>query len=139
MSLTANQILSVQRTFGLAAVKSDEVARTFYNRLFEIDPSLRRLFKEDMTDQERKLMQTLSVAVGSLNHLEQIVPIVQELGKRHVNYGVKKEDYAKVGEALLWTLEKELGELFTPDVKEAWTEVYTLLAETATSEAYSFA
>ena len=52
------------------------------------------------------------------------------LGRRHADYGVTDAHYDTVGGALLWTLEKGLGSAFTPDVKAAWTTVYTVLATT---------
>ena len=79
-------------------------------------------------EQKKKLMQTLGYAVAGLDNLDEIVPAVQDLGKRHVDYRVKPEHYDTVGAALLWTLGQGLGEEFTPEVEAAWTEVYTTLA-----------
>jgi len=98
----------------------------FYNRSFEIDPSTEALFKGDMKEQGRKLMQMITAAVNGLNDL--VVPAVQDLGRRHGGYGVRDEHYGSVASALLWTLEQGLGEDFTPEVKTAWTETYMLLA-----------
>ena len=80
-------------------------------------------------------MKMISTAVNGLDRLEEIVPAVEALGTRHVDYGVKDADYDTVGTSLLWTLEQGLGEDFTPDVREAWTVVYTLLATTMKSAA----
>src|SRR5262249_31489827 len=102
----------------------------FYRRLFDLDPSLRHLFKPDMSEQRRKLMQMLSAAVKGLDRLDQLVPVVKELGRRHAGYGVTDAHYDTVGKALLWTLQKGLGKAFTPEVRDAWTTVYTVLATT---------
>ncbi len=83
-----------------------------------------------MGDQKKKLMQMLGAAVNGLNNLEAVVPVVQDLGRRHVAYGIKPEMYDTVGAALLYTLEKGLGDAWTPEVKEAWTETYVLVATT---------
>jgi hemoglobin-like flavoprotein len=107
---------------------ADKAAELFYGKLFEMDPPVERLFKGDMKEQGAKLMKTITVAVNSLDRMDQLIPIVQDLGRRHVGYGVKAEHYATVGGALLWTLEKGLGEAFTPEVKEAWTITYETLA-----------
>jgi hemoglobin-like flavoprotein len=120
----------VQTTFATLVPIADQAAALFYGRLFEIDPSLRRLFKGDLGDQGRKLMQMIGVAVKGLDALDQLVPVVQDLGRRHAGYGVTDAHYDTVGGALLWTLEKGLGAAFTPDVKAAWTTVYTVLATT---------
>ncbi len=122
------QIELVQNTFKLVAPIADTAAGLFYGRLFELDPQLRPLFKSDLKDQGKKLMQMLAVAVNGLTHLERIVPAVQQLGERHVQYGVVDAHYDTVGEALLWTLNQGLGEAFTEEVEQAWTAAYTLLA-----------
>jgi hemoglobin-like flavoprotein len=129
MVTTAQKTL-VQQSFTSIATIADDAAILFYQRLFELDPSLRPLFRADMADQRRKLMQMLTAAVKGLDRLDQLVPVVQDLGRRHGGYGVKESHYETVGEALLWTLEMGLGRDFTPDVKDAWTAVYTLLATT---------
>jgi hemoglobin-like flavoprotein len=138
MALNTSQKQLVQSTFVKVAQISDQAATLFYNRLFEIEPSVQVLFaKTDMKEQGRKLMQMIGTAVGGLDQLEAIVPNVQALGRRHAAYGVKKEHYAVVGEALLWTLEKGLGADFTPEVKDAWATVYEILARTAIEAAYA--
>jgi hemoglobin-like flavoprotein len=131
MNLTPRQIDLVQQTFALIAPHSDEVAHLFYNYLFQHNPSLRLVFRHNMAEQGRRLIQMLSVAVHALDHLEDIVPAVQALGEQHV--GVQPEDYATVGQALIWTLEQGLGAAFTPEVKEAWTSSYRALVQAATS------
>ena len=88
------------------------------------------MFKGDMKEQGRKLMVVLNTAVTGLEMLDVIIPVIQESGRRHVHFGVKDKDYDTVGEALLWALDESLGDNFTEDVKAAWLEVYTLLANT---------
>ena len=128
--LTQAQVTLVQKTFAVIAPIADDAAALFYRRLFELDPSLQAMFKGDMSDQRRKLMQMLTAAVKGLNHLDRLVPVVEDLGRRHAKYGVADAHYDTVGAALLWTLEKGLGSAFTPDAREAWATVYGLLATT---------
>jgi hemoglobin-like flavoprotein len=107
---------------------ADAAATLFYDRLFELDPSLRPLFPAtDLRDQKRKLMQTLTVAVRGLHRLEDLTPALEALGRRHVGYGVQDAHYETVGQALLWTLEHGLGAAFTPQVRDAWVETYQLV------------
>jgi hemoglobin-like flavoprotein len=127
---TATQIALVQKTFAVIAPIADDAAVLFYRRLFEIDPRLQAMFKGDMTEQRKKLMQMLTAAVKGLDHLERLVPVVEDLCRRHAGYGVADEHYDTVGAALLWTLEKGLGDAFTPEASEAWATVYGLLAST---------
>ena len=126
--MTPTQIKLVQDSFEQVVPIAEQAAAMFYERLFDIDPELRSLFKTDLSDQGRKLMAMIRAAVNGLNNLDEIVPAVQALGRRHVEYGVVPADYDSVGEALLWTLEQGLGAAFTPEVKEAWTQTYELLA-----------
>lgn len=128
--MTPLQIALVQSTWQRVLPIKEQAASLFYNRLFDLDPALKPLFKADIAEQGRKLMAMINAAVTGLSRLEQIVPAVQDLGRRHVRYGVKDKHYDTVAAALLWTLEQGLGETFTPAAKEAWTTAYTLLAST---------
>ena len=126
--MTNEQIKLVQDSFRQVAPIAETAAQLFYARLFELDPDLELLFKGNLSEQGRKLMQMLALAVNSLDRLEQLLPVVRSLGTRHVSYGVREKDYDTVGQALLWTLRKGLGEAFTPDVESAWANVYVTLA-----------
>lgn len=124
-----HQKLLVQETWALVTPIAEQAAELFYRRLFELDPSLKPLFAAtDMKRQGRMLMDALSLTVRNLNSPDVLLPVLEKLGGRHVGYGVKESHYGTVGEALLWTLGQGLGSAFTPDVKEAWTEAYTLVA-----------
>src|SRR5262245_64338092 len=126
--MTTQQIKLVQDSFRQIAPIAETAAQLFYARLFELDPDLELLFTGNLSEQGRKLMQMLGLAVSSLGRMEQLLPVVQSLGSRHVSYGVRDKDYDTVGQALLWTLRKGLGDGFTPDVEAAWSNVYATLA-----------
>ncbi|MAT92042.1 MAG: hemin receptor [Halioglobus sp.] len=126
--MTPEQVTLVKDSWAQVSPISEQAAELFYNRLFELNPDYRALFTGDMKSQGKMLMSMLNTAVASLDRLDAIVPAVQALGQRHVGYGVQEQDYAVVGEALLWTLGQGLGEDFTDEVKQAWTETYTTLA-----------
>ncbi|WP_333840372.1 globin family protein [Pelomicrobium sp.] len=126
--MTPQQITLVQSSWSKILPLQDQVARLFYEQLFAMDPSLRLLFEGDMVAQGRKLMAMINAAVNSLAHFGEIVPAVQDLGRRHASYGVKESHYAAVGTALLWALQQSLGKEFTADVEQAWADVYWLLA-----------
>ncbi len=127
--MTPQQITLVQATFADVKPIATTAAELFYNRLFTLDPSLRPLFKGDMGQQGQMLMSMIGAAVSGLKDLERLAPVVRQLGARHVRYGVQAQHYATVGSALLWTLDQGLGEKFTPDVRDAWTQAYTLLSD----------
>ena len=135
--MTPEQITLVKESFAKVRPIAPQAAALFYGRLFEIAPEVRPLFKGDIEEQGRKLMQVIATAVGALDRLDTIVPTVQDLGRRHVTYGVSDAHYDKVAEALLWTLGQGLGDGFTPAVKEAWTVTYGILADTMKAAAKS--
>lgn len=128
--MTPEEISLVKESWAKVAPISDVAAELFYGKLFELDPSLKPLFKGSMKEQGRKLMTMLTMAVNSLDNLESIVPTIQAMGKRHVGYGVKDEHYDTVGEALIWTLGQGLKDDFTEETQTAWVGVYTLVSST---------
>ncbi|MDB5620203.1 globin family protein [Tardiphaga sp.] len=135
--MTPQQIKMVQESFAKVAPIADQAAVLFYDRLFEIAPDVKPMFRGDMADQRRMLMATLGVVVTGLTRLETVLPAASKLAKRHVNYGVTAEHYPIVGSALLWTLEKGLGDAWTSDVAEAWSAAYGTLSGYMISEANS--
>jgi hemoglobin-like flavoprotein len=134
--MTPDQITLVQQSFAKVTPIADQAAVLFYDRLFEIAPAVKPLFPADMTEQRRKLVATLAIVVNGLSDLESILPAASSLATRHVAYGAKPEHYPVVGSALLWTLEKGLGEGWTGDVAAAWNAAYTLLSGFMINQAY---
>lgn len=120
----------IKTSFAKVEPNAGLVATLFYNRLFELDPALRPLFRSDMQRQGFKLMTMLRVVVHGLDRLEDLVSTIEALGERHATYGVSDAHYSTVGAALLGTLAEGLGDGFTPEVEAAWTEAYMILAET---------
>jgi hemoglobin-like flavoprotein len=132
--MTPEQIKLVQTSFESVKPIAPQAAALFYDRLFEIAPDARPLFPADLTEQKQKLMSMIAVAVDNLHQVEQIVPAVQALGRRHGPMVRAVQWRQSVGEALIWTLRKGLGAVFTDGVKEAWIGAYATLA-TVMSEA----
>ena len=127
--MTPRQQNLIKDSFGMVAPIADQAAQIFYARLFELDPSLQRLFAHtDMAAQRKNLMQTLTVVVKSIDKLDTIVPAVQALGARHAGYGVTPAMFATVGQALIDTLSVGLGDAFTPDCRNAWVDAYQILS-----------
>lgn len=126
--MTPKQIELVQDTWRQVRPVADDAAALFYTRLFDLDPSLKPMFRGDMKEQGRKLMGMITYAVNGLSRLDSLLPGLRALGQRHGSYGVRDEHYDTVASALLWTLEKGLGEAFNREVKAAWVAAYTALA-----------
>ncbi len=121
----------IEESWAEVAPLGPAAAELFYQRLFEIAPRLKGLFAgTDMRRQHMALMDALTFAVSSLEQPERLMPVLEDLGRRHRGYGVCRQDYQDVGAALLWTLEKGLGPAWTPSVRQAWVEVYGLVSRT---------
>lgn len=123
-------IVLVQISLKNIAPIADEVGTMFYARLFETHPELRPLFAEDIAPQSKKLVQMLAMVVNGLHRLNALKPAIEDLARRHEDYGVVPGHYPVVGETLIWTLEHALGDAFTPDVKRAWIIAYRALSRT---------
>ena len=129
--LTETQKKHVQESFALVAPIADAAAALFYDRLFELDPDLKALFDGvDLAAQKKKLLQAMAATVAGLDALEDLVPHLQDLGRRHAGYGVVDAHYETVGQALLWTLHQGLQEQWTSAAEQAWTAAYGVVAGT---------
>lgn len=135
--MTPQQISLIQASWASVVPIQDTAAGLFYQRLFTLDPAVRPMFKGDMQEQGRKLMKMLGTIVNSLTRLDELVPVAQDMAKRHVGYGVQPAHYDTVGAALLWTLEQGLGSAFTDDTRDAWATAYGTLASVMKEAAYA--
>ena len=136
MSMTPQQVALVQTSFRCLQPMAVTAAELFYNRLFELAPSTRPLFKGDMKQQGQKLMQVLAVAVGGFPNLSTLVPTLQQLGLRHASYGVRAQDYDAVQQALLWMLALVLQDAYDDETRSAWLTAYAMLAGVMKEAAY---
>jgi hemoglobin-like flavoprotein len=127
--MTPEQARLITTSWSSVASIADSAIEQFYNRLFEIDPSARALFRAtNMPEQRRKVIEALSLALQSLDDLDALTPTLDDLGRRHRRYGVTAAHYDSVGRALLWTLEQGLGAAWTPAMAAAWTELFGQLS-----------
>lgn len=126
---TDQEIKIVRETWAMASTDPDAAASLFYGKLFEAAPDVKPLFTADMTDQGRKLMQMIGIAVNNMDRIEQIVPALIELGERHDDYGAQDAHYPVVGEVLIDTLRAALGDaFFTEEAEQAWARTYSAVA-----------
>jgi hemoglobin-like flavoprotein len=134
--MTETDIRLIRASFAKVVPIAPTAAELFYARLFEIAPETKPLFRGDMAEQGRKLMAMLGTVVASLDRLDALVPAAQGLARRHVQYGVEPAHYAPVGEALIDTLARGLGEDFDPDTRASWLVAYGTLSAVMIAAAY---
>ncbi|MBK9655996.1 MAG: hemin receptor [Rhodanobacteraceae bacterium] len=120
----------VQSSFAELAPLAPQMGRIFYAELFALDPTLRTLFVGNIERQGDKLVQMIGAAVNLLDQPRRLMPVLRQLGQRHVGYGVRRSHYDVVGLALVRTLELTLGNRFTDEVRAAWIKFYRLVATT---------
>lgn len=136
MAMDSRRIAMVKESFEKVQPYSSKLTRVFYDRLFELNPDLRKLFKKDMRSQRRKFLNIFSYLIDNLHDADNIAKQLRKLAKNHISYGVKKEDYRVFGEALIFALSAALGDDFTDPLKSAWRDVYSTLAQIMIDEAY---
>ncbi len=134
--LTEKQRQLISESYVYISRREYSTGEMFYNRLFEIAPDLQQLFPDEMKAMRLKFIQTLGNVVTALDFNMDVKAAIEDLGKRHLRYGVQRAHYRAFGQAFLWAIEQVLGERFTPEVKEAWEALYRLLADLMTEAAY---
>ena len=134
--LTKTQTRLVQESWRWVMDQYGEAAHAFYQNLFELRPEYQLLFKADAAEQGHKLIRMIEMAVTGLRKFDMVTPALETLARRHLNYQVTEEMYGPMGEALLATLRQLLGARFTPEVEDAWREMYQTLARLMTNAAY---
>jgi len=127
--MNGDQLYLLRKSFSRVEKQANVAALVFYRRLFEIDPKLRPLFKTDIEEQSRKLMEMLGFALSMSERPEALRTELRGLGARHATYGVREEHYETVGRALLDMLSQVLAKEFTSEVREAWAGFYGFMTE----------
>jgi hemoglobin-like flavoprotein len=123
--LDTAQIARIRNGFNAVAADADRFTADFYARLFELAPTLRPLFPDDLSGQRDKLKHMLAMLVAGLDRPLALQPALAMLGDRHRAYGVVKADFVVVGQALIGTLESHLGERFSCADRSAWAALYS--------------
>jgi len=98
-----------------------------YERLFTAEPGLRALFPEDLAAQQDKLAHALKLAIDGLADPERLAPVLEDLGRRHVRYGVGAEHFAQLEKALLGSLEELEGDAWVPSLERGWKRAFAFI------------
>ena len=126
--MNQEQIMLVQSSWAEVEPLSGKLGEAFYKKLFELQPELERLFEGDIRKQGETLMGMISMAVEMLDHQDTMQTALGRLGARHVDYGVRPQHFKPFKESLMWALETVLGPTFDADLREAWEEMFALMA-----------
>ncbi len=134
--MTPRQIELVQSSYRSVLLVSESTAQLFYARLFAVEPAMKALFAHDLRQQGRLFMYALGASVAWLKNFNAVVPQLEALAQRHRGYGVRPQDYAVLADALLWALERALGESFDDELRSAWSALIGRLAGVMKQAAY---
>jgi hemoglobin-like flavoprotein len=122
--MTQEQIDLIRRSFDAIWPVRRNLANLFYSRFFELAPDAKPLFPSDMERQHLKLMDMIAAIVGALDKGELFHSLISHTGRHHAQFGVKSSHFVAFGNALIWGLEQQFGDAFTPELKEAWVTLY---------------
>jgi hemoglobin-like flavoprotein len=122
--VTPKQVQLVRQSFDTIWPVRRKLADQVYRRFFELSPDAQGLFRGNMERQHLKLMDMIAAIVGTLDEREIFQSIISHSGRQHAQFGAKPLHFAAFGEALIWGLEQQFGAAFTPEIKEAWIELY---------------
>lgn len=131
--LESYQVRLLQTSFAEVLRWPDIAADHFYGELFNRSPETRVFFKEDLSAQRSALIESLELAVSGAATPDHFFGYVEDLGRRHAGYGVRRRHYDSAGAALIWMLEQVLGDGFTDDTRETWETFWERIARTMIS------
>jgi hemoglobin-like flavoprotein len=123
-AITPRQVELIRHSFDAIWPVRGKLAAKFYERFFELAPDARRLFPAEMERQNLKLMDMIAAIVGAIENRDIFRSIIYNTGREHARFGARREHFVAFGEALIWGMEHQFGEAFTPEIKAAWTALY---------------
>jgi Hemoglobin-like flavoprotein len=126
-ALTPHQKRLVRESFEVVQEYSTSLTKLFYGRLFELEPTVRGLFRHSLDEQSRKLLEMIATVVDALDRFEELRPQLADLGRRHVTYGARPEHYDVLRVALLWALAQALEHEFDPETRGAWDQMLRVI------------
>ena len=120
---------ALKGSWAKVAAAGDDVPLYFYSHLFLSHPEVRSMFPIRMSGQRDKLVAALGSVVSSVDELDNVIPLLEQLGRDHRRFAAVTEHYDAVGASLLATLKKFHGPLWTPDLADTWAQAYGLVAK----------
>ena len=124
MTPETEQVDLIRKSFDALWPVRRQLADLFYSRFFELAPDARALFPENIARQQLKLMDMIAAIVGALDKREIFQSIISYSGRQHAQFGAKRSHFVAFGNALIWALEQQFGDAFTPQLKQAWITLY---------------
>ena len=121
----------LRTSFDLLTPNVNKIVSRFYDELFVHFPGVKPMFANTTkAKQSKMLIAALKLVIANLDNPDKLVPVLQEMGKRHKGYGAEPEHYSAVAETLLSVMKEIAGKAWTKQVHQAWSEALNLVAET---------
>lgn len=136
MALEEAEIELLRESLVFLQERKDLAAAVFYENLFEIDPDLRPMFDDDLTEQSNKALFAFGAVVAQIHDIDACREMTRGLAIRHVTYGVVPDHYPKVGAAVLATVSMVMGDAMTPRIAVVWQKAYDAVSEAMIETAY---
>lgn len=121
-------IARVQRSHDALSARAVDLSSRFYDRLFASDPSLRRLFPDDLTRQRAHFDAALALVVRNLDDVDVISASLRDLGAQHVKWGAQPHHYFAVQDALVAALEELSGDDWSAALEQDWRDTIGTVA-----------
>ncbi|GAA2130205.1 nitric oxide dioxygenase [Arthrobacter sp. TE12231] len=125
----------IEATLPLVGSRIGEITPKFYARLFAAHPELLDgLFSRSNQrngNQQQALAGSIAAFATHLVNNPGTLPetVLSRIAHRHASLGITEPQYQVVYEHLFAAIAEDLAEVITPEIAEAWTEVYWLMAD----------
>lgn len=130
--LDSHTIEIIKSTVPVLKVHGKTITTVFYKKLFRHHPELLNIFNHANQHQGKQptaLAEAVYAAAANIDRLEDILPVVKQIGEKHRALNVLPEHYPIVGETLLAAIKDVLGEAATPEIMDAWSKAYQIIAD----------
>ena len=125
----------IEATLPLVGSRIGAITVDFYNRLFAAHPELLDgLFSRSNQrsgDQQRALAGSIAAFATHLINNPDTLPekVLSRIAHKHASLGITEDQYGVVYQHLFAAIAADLADVITPEIAEAWTEVYWLMAD----------
>jgi len=130
--LTQHHIDVVKSTIPLLASAGTAITDHFYRRMFSHNPELLDIFNASHQHSGAQKAALFEAIAGYAHHIDDVsalTAVIERIAQKHTSFNIQAHHYPIVGHHLIETLRELAGDAFTPDVEEAWSAAYGVLAD----------